>query len=87
MTVDRFSLLSVVFALLVGLAALFTGCGSAVGPADDVPSNHTQDRDGALHASGGEDPEANCAACHGITERAEVGVACIDCHSTSFLAN
>jgi len=73
--------------LLAGLALLITGCAPGVGGSLDVPADHTRNYDGVLHAEGAGNPHDNCAECHGITERADVGVACIDCHSASSLTN
>ena len=71
--------------LLAGLLLLLSGCAAAPSAVEDVPTDHTSDRGGVMHAPGATDPQGNCAGCHGITERADVGVACVDCHSPSML--
>jgi len=63
-----------------------TGCAAGLGPSPDVPDSHTIVQESVRHAPGGGDPEQNCAACHGIQEVADDGVACIDCHSSGFLS-
>ncbi len=56
----------------ISLAALFVaivalGCGDddeATAP-ENLPADHTVVLDGQFHAPGLNDPQANCASCHG----------------------
>ncbi len=46
-----------------------------------VPSDHQDDQDGTLHASGKNDPLANCTACHGAALSGGTGGSCYACHN------
>ncbi len=87
MTPNARPLLSCLLAALLLALSGSVVAAPAPAPADDVPEDHTSDREGVLHAPGASDPQGNCAGCHGITDRADAGVACIDCHSASMLGS
>lgn len=51
------------------------------GPDYNPPADHTISKDGFMHKSGLNDPQANCVTCHGADlQGGNVGVSCYQCH-------
>ena len=67
--------------MLLALAPVLHGCSDEAVPAD-APDGHTVMKDGVPHASGLNDPETNCATCHGATLEggANGEPSCFSCH-------
>ncbi|BCR04490.1 hypothetical protein DESUT3_15590 [Desulfuromonas versatilis] len=54
---------------------------TAPGGGTNVPADHTDDEDGALHKPGKDRPFSNgCTACHGQNLRGGIGPSCFQCH-------
>lgn len=64
------------------LFALISSCTkNEISPDYSPPADHTISKDGFMHKSGLNDPEANCVACHGADLRGgTTAVSCFECH-------
>ena len=77
--------LAVIAILLVVLCsvAFVSGCDDDDDPIrpSDAPATHTVNQDGIGHAPGLNDPDENCASCHGTDLRGSGDVpSCFACH-------
>lgn len=69
--------------LVLALCLTLTGCSSSTtGPSADAPEGHTVMKSGVAHASGLDNPAANCASCHGANlQGGSAGQpSCFSCH-------
>ena len=71
----------VVMAIVLA-AAVMVGCSDSNTAPEDAPEGHTVVKDGVAHASGLNNPLANCTTCHGADLRGGNGgqPSCFSCH-------
>ena len=72
--------IAICLVLFIVIAA-FTACESNTESNYNPPTDHSTSKDGIMHKSGLNDPNENCASCHGEDLRGgDVSVSCYECH-------
>ncbi len=73
-------LVQVIFASIISIFLMY--CESPTDSTFNPPSDHTINKNGAMHKGGLNLPLENCVPCHGSSLRGgESGVSCYECHS------
>lgn len=67
--------------LILAMGLMFISCESNMESDYNPPADHTLDKGGIMHKTGLNDPEDNCASCHGDDLRGgSTSVSCYECH-------